>query len=88
MPSHTEEKSRPALEPVCISIDDARRYLGGISRWEMYRLLREQRVRALKQGRRTLPIVASLKEHAASLPEAKFAAPRVRRAPVREAHAK
>jgi excisionase family DNA binding protein len=68
-------QSKPTeIEPAFVSIADAARYVG-ISEWSVKDLLRQGVLQARKSGRRTLIEFASVKQHAASLPAATFAAP-------------
>jgi len=46
----------------------------GISRSEIYRLLARGKLKAVKSGRSTLVLMASVNEHLASLPPATFRA--------------
>lgn len=59
-------------EPIFLSIADVAR-LTGESNWTVKDKLRRGVYAAFKSGRRTLVSYASVKEHAASLPPAKFA---------------
>jgi hypothetical protein len=66
-----------ALEPFGLSIDDVSA-MTGESVWTVKMKLRSGVYRAKKSGRRTIIIYQSVKEAWASLPEAKFLAPRRR----------
>ncbi len=64
------------MEPLFIGIQDAAK-LFGVSEWIVKNdYLRRGVLRARKAGRRTLIEYDSVKEFAAALPKAKFAAPR------------
>jgi excisionase family DNA binding protein len=65
---------RPAverLEPIGLSPLQAAAFLG-TSRSRIYRLLREGRLHALKQGTATIVTMTSLRSYAANLPAATF----------------
>lgn len=57
------------VEPIAVGLADATR-ITGISRSELYRMLADGRIRAVKHGVRTLIPVDSLKAHIARLPPA------------------
>jgi excisionase family DNA binding protein len=59
------------LQPIGLSPLQAAAYLG-TSRSRVYRLLREGRLLALKQGIATIVTLESLRTYAASLPAATF----------------
>jgi hypothetical protein len=63
--------------PMFEAINECARQLA-ISPWSVKDLLRKQKLRAKKHGRRTMVEVASRLEYAASLPDATFAPPRDR----------
>lgn len=56
------------IEPINISVPEAARFLG-CCRAKLYQLFAAGQVRAVKQGRRTLVPVESLRQYAQSLPE-------------------
>lgn len=64
------------LQPIGLSPLQAAAYLG-TSRSRIYRLLREGRLRAVKQGITTLVTMESLKAYAAALPAAEFRRPAI-----------
>jgi excisionase family DNA binding protein len=47
------------MDPIAISVDEARKALG-IGRTKLYELIGQERLKALKIGRRTLILVASI----------------------------
>jgi hypothetical protein len=61
--------------PMALTIHEAVR-ISGLSRSELYRRLSDGKVQAVKSGARTLILMDSLRAHLASLPPAKFRAPR------------
>jgi hypothetical protein len=60
------------MAPLGVKPKEAARLIGG-SRSEVYRLLRQSRLRAVKRGATLLVLVDSIYEHMASLPPATFA---------------
>ena len=58
-------------KPHCRAISDIG-YLFGISRSEIYRLLRAGEFSAIKSGRRTLILISSVEAYLARMPTAKF----------------
>jgi hypothetical protein len=62
------------FEPEFLSISDAATYTAE-SEWTVKDKLRRGIYRAKKSGRRTLIIFSTVKDHLASLPDAKFAPP-------------
>ena len=62
-------------EPLAAPINEASR-LSGLSRSELYRRLASSDILAVKNGSRTLILMDSLRAHLASLPPAKFRAPK------------
>jgi hypothetical protein len=73
---HTE-----IAEPIAAGMDDAER-LSGIGRTELYELIKQGKIEARKHGRRTLIVVASLRNYLNSLPpyDPRVAAAKLRRA--------
>ena len=67
--------STASLEPAFAGIDAVASYTGE-SPWTVKHKLRLGMYRARKSGRRTLVEMASVKQHLAALPDAKFAPPR------------
>ena len=68
---------RMEVEPILVSIPQGCQMIGrGVA--TMYELIGAGRVRAVKDGARTLLEVESLREYARSLPAAKVAPPRKR----------
>jgi len=67
------------MEPAFISIAAVADYMAE-SQWTVKNKLRLGIYVAKKSGRRTLVVFESVKQHAASLPDASFAAPRRKRA--------
>jgi excisionase family DNA binding protein len=63
------------LQPIGVPPLQAAALLG-TSRSRIYRLLREEKLRAVKQGAATLVLTSSIREYAASLPAATFSQPR------------
>jgi hypothetical protein len=61
-------------EVLAVSIPEAQR-VSGLSRSEIYRQLGLGNLKAVKAGARTLLLMASLRDHLASLPPATFRAP-------------
>jgi hypothetical protein len=68
-------KTAHPIEPVLVSISEASRLSGGISRAKVCRDLAAGRLRGVKCGARTMILMESLREHWASLPAATFKAP-------------
>jgi excisionase family DNA binding protein len=64
------------MAPLGVKPKEAARLIGG-SRSEVYRLLRQCRLRAVKRGTSLLVLTDSIYEHMASLPPATFGADRV-----------
>jgi hypothetical protein len=64
------------MAPLGVKPQEAARLIGG-SRSEVYRLLRQCRLRAVKRGTRLIVLVDSIREHMASLPPAQFGTDRV-----------
>ena len=63
------------MAPLGVKPKEAARLIGG-SRSEVYRLLRQCRLRAVKRGATLLVLMDSIREHMASLPPATFGADR------------
>jgi excisionase family DNA binding protein len=63
------------MAPLGVKPKEAARLIGG-SRSEVYRLLRQCRLRAVKRGASLLVLMDSIHEHMASLPPATFGADR------------
>ena len=59
------------IEPIAVPIPKASQ-ISGMSRSAIYRELGAGRLRAVKQGTRTLVMVDSIKGYLAGLPEARF----------------
>jgi excisionase family DNA binding protein len=73
--------SRDAMmAPLGVKPKEAARLIGG-SRSEVYRLLRQRRLRGVKRGATLLVLMDSIREHMASLPPARFGADRAEAAP-------
>jgi hypothetical protein len=76
-PPHTQTSIRALLidqstmAPLGVKPKEAARLIGG-SRSEVYRLLRQCRLRAVKRGASLIVLVDSIHEHMASLPPATF----------------
>jgi len=51
-----------------ISVKEAARRLGGISTWQVYRLLEAQEIESAYIGKRRQVVLASLREYVANLP--------------------
>jgi excisionase family DNA binding protein len=60
-----------AIEPLTMTISKAQDF-SGLSRSKIYRALQAQKIRAIKDGSRTLILVESLRAYLANLPEATF----------------
>jgi hypothetical protein len=71
----TQISSGSELEPAFLSVEAVAHFTGE-SAWTVKNKLRQGFYRARKSGRRTLVEMASVREHLATLPEAKFATPR------------
>jgi hypothetical protein len=71
----TQLSGSSELQPLFASIDTIAKFTGE-SPWTVKHKLRLGYYRARKSGRRTLVEMASVREHLATLPEAKFATPR------------
>jgi excisionase family DNA binding protein len=69
------ETEATLINPLALTIHEAVR-ISGLSRSEIYRRLSNGNVKAVKSGSRTLILMDSLRAHLASLPAAKFRAPR------------
>jgi hypothetical protein len=65
------------LEPLTITVSEAVR-ISGRSRSEIYRNLASGKLRAKKDGKRTLILFESLKQSIATLPDATFTPARAR----------
>ena len=61
------QSTRPAIDPIFVSVDDAAKVLA-LSPWSVYQLLDSEEIRSVYRGRRRLVDVASLREYAAGLP--------------------
>lgn len=59
------------IEPITVTISNATA-MTGISRSELYRLLKAEKLRAIKSGHSTLIPIDSLRQYLGSLPEAQF----------------
>lgn len=57
-----------AIEPIFVGLEDAAVVLG-CGRTTFYKLIANGEIRAVKQGRRTLIRVESLRDYAATLPD-------------------
>jgi excisionase family DNA binding protein len=66
-------KGEQAIEPVLLSLSASAEFLGP-SRYTLYRLIAAGRLKAVKHGAKTLITVASLRDYAGSLPEARIGA--------------
>jgi hypothetical protein len=75
---HASTVSKMEVEPILCSVPQGCQMIG-IGTQGMYDLIGAGLVNAVKRGTRTLLVVASLKEYAASLPPAQVASPRVRK---------
>ena len=69
--TESETTSLPLMVPVIEAVR-----LTGISRSELYRRMAAGQIQARKSGKRTLIPTASLASHLASLPAARFRAPK------------
>lgn len=78
LPERKSKTSTVALEPMLVSIGDAATYTGE-SEWTVKQRLRDNTYAAVKSGRRTLVVFATVKRYAESLQPATFAAPTRRR---------
>ena len=67
----------PRTETLSAGINETGR-LTGFSRSELYRLLADGKLRAVKSGSRTLILMESVRQYLASLPAATFRVPRGR----------
>ena len=80
-PPHTQTSvsalliDEATMAPLGVKPKEAARLIGG-SRTEVYRLLRQSRLRAVKRGATLLVLMDSIREHMASLPPATFGADR------------
>jgi hypothetical protein len=63
------------LEPVAVSIPEARRLLGGKSRSQLYSDIGSGKLEALKDGVKTLITLESIRAYMAGLPPAKIKPP-------------
>ena len=75
---HASAVGKMEVEPILCSVQQGCQMIG-IGTQGMYDLIGAGLVKAVKRGSRTLLVVTSLKEHAASLPPAVVAPPRKRR---------
>jgi len=75
---HASIVARMEVNPILVSVPQAAQMLGrGVS--TIYDLIGAGLIRAVKSDGRTLLVVESLREYAASLPAAKIAPPRRRK---------
>ena len=65
-PSSKAGAEQPLVEPLVLTLEEGRRVVR-MSRSEMYRQLAAGNIRAVKSGRRTLILVASLRHYVESL---------------------
>src|SRR5258708_19801720 len=65
----------PRVERLAVTIEEAQQMLG-VRRSTVYVLMGEQKVVALKIGRRTLVTTASIRDFLANLPRAQIAGPK------------
>jgi excisionase family DNA binding protein len=65
---YIKSEQSSGIEPIYISVEEAAKALGGISRWVCYQLLNSGAIESRYQGRRRLVSVSSLRAYAASLP--------------------
>jgi len=63
---------QPAASAEFATITDAQQMLGGESRSSIYRALQRGELHAVKRGRRTLILVASIRQRIAEMPTARF----------------
>lgn len=71
--SSTDVVEQPfGLRPLAVTIPKARSLLGDKARSEIYRCVSRGELDAVKDGRRTLIVVASIEKFMAALPRAKF----------------
>jgi hypothetical protein len=75
---HASTVSKMEVEPILCSVPQGCQMLG-VGTQAMYDLIGSDLVKAVKHGTRTLLVVASLKEYAATLPRAVIAPPRKRK---------
>jgi hypothetical protein len=75
---HESKASKVELPPILCSIPQASAMIGRGTQ-AIYDLIGSNQIRAVKSGGRTLILVESLHEYAASLPPAKVRPPRSRR---------
>jgi hypothetical protein len=68
-----------ALEPYAVPVPEARRLLGDKSHSALYELLGRGELAAIKDGAKTLIVLASIRRYQASLPPAKIRPPIPRR---------
>jgi hypothetical protein len=66
-------------EPYAVSVRDARPLLGNRSLSSIYDMLAKGELEAVKDGKRTLIVVASIRARQEALPKATFASPSPRR---------
>src|SRR5262249_51148396 len=76
---HEPTVSKTEMPPILVSIPQASAMIGR-GRQAIYDLIGRGKIRAVKSDGRTLVVVESLREYAASLDPAKIAPPRNRRA--------
>jgi hypothetical protein len=75
---HASTVAKMEVEPILCAVSQGCQMLG-VGTQGMYDLIGAGLVKAVKRGTRTLLVVASLKEYAASLPPAVIAPPRKRK---------
>jgi hypothetical protein len=75
---HASTVSKMEVEPILCSVPQGCQMLG-IGTQGLYDLLGAGLIKGVKRGTRTLLLVKSLKEYVGTLPEAKVAAPKVRK---------
>jgi hypothetical protein len=69
--ARSPDQATSRVEPLTLSIADAVRW-SGICRSELYVLIGAGKLKALKSGRKTLVVAASLREHVENLPAAQI----------------
>jgi hypothetical protein len=70
--ANNQQTTAPALEPHAVPVPEARRLLGNKSRSQLYEDLSAGKLDAVKDGSKTLIVLASIRRYQASLPPAKI----------------